>query len=108
MDLIRPNQVSSASSCRRPAASVPQPYALAIATDANHIPHLYAANFKGGTVDVFDGDFNKVSSSATFVVPKLPPGCAVQYRRYHFQRQDPNFCSVCHTKRSVWTGPQDR
>jgi uncharacterized protein (TIGR03118 family) len=49
---------------------------LAIATDANHITHLYAANFKSGTVDVFDGDFNKVSSSATFVDPTLPSGYA--------------------------------
>src|SRR5262249_24807910 len=47
---------------------------LAMATDANHITHLYAANFKGGTVDVFDGDFNKVSSGTTFADPTLPPG----------------------------------
>jgi uncharacterized protein (TIGR03118 family) len=35
---------------------------LAILTDENGVPHLYAANFSGGVVDEFDGNFNYVKS----------------------------------------------
>jgi len=45
---------------------------LAIAQTANG-PMLYAANFRHGTVDVFDRDFNPVMS---FTDPHLPPGYA--------------------------------
>jgi uncharacterized protein (TIGR03118 family) len=49
---------------------------LAIATGADGTPHLYAANFRAGTVDVFDARFNKVSAPAAFVDPYLPRGYA--------------------------------
>jgi uncharacterized protein (TIGR03118 family) len=49
---------------------------LAIATDANGTTRLYAANFRAGTVDVFDTSFSQVSSSATFADPSLPRGYA--------------------------------
>ncbi len=35
---------------------------LAIARDTNGAPHIYAANFHAGVVDVFDGQFQYVSS----------------------------------------------
>jgi uncharacterized protein (TIGR03118 family) len=35
---------------------------LAILTDENGVPHLYAANFSGGVIDEFDGNFNLVKS----------------------------------------------
>lgn len=49
---------------------------LAIATDAAGTTRLYAANFKGGTVDVFDTSFGLVSSGSMFVDPSLPAGYA--------------------------------
>jgi uncharacterized protein (TIGR03118 family) len=49
---------------------------LAIATDANGTTRLYAANFRAGTVDVFDTAFTKVSSNHTFFDPSLPRGYA--------------------------------
>jgi len=45
---------------------------LAIARIADG-PMLYAANFRHGTVDVFDENFNQVKS---FTDPRLPPGYA--------------------------------
>ena len=35
---------------------------LAILNDENGVPHLYAANFSGGVIDEFDGNFNYVKS----------------------------------------------
>jgi uncharacterized protein (TIGR03118 family) len=42
---------------------------LAIVTDENGVPHLYAANFSGGVVDEFDGNFNYVKSFTDENVP---------------------------------------
>ncbi len=56
-----------------PAAGTGAVYkGLAIAQTAKG-PMLYAANFRHGTVDVFDQNFNQVSS---FTDPKLPAGYA--------------------------------
>jgi uncharacterized protein (TIGR03118 family) len=49
---------------------------LAIATAADGSTHLYAANFRAGTVDVFDAAFRKVSAPDAFVDPYLPRGYA--------------------------------
>lgn len=46
---------------------------LAMARDTNGAPHLYAANFHAGVVDVFDGQFQYVSS---FTDSNLPPNFA--------------------------------
>ncbi len=39
-------------------------------------PRLYAANFSGGTVDMFNGQFDRVITAGNFVDPKLPVGYA--------------------------------
>jgi uncharacterized protein (TIGR03118 family) len=49
---------------------------LAIATDTNGITRLYAANFRAGTVDVFDTSFQPVISVNAFADPSLPRGYA--------------------------------
>ena len=49
---------------------------LAIATDTNGITRLYAANFRAGTVDVFDTSFKPVISVNAFADPSLPRGYA--------------------------------
>ena len=49
---------------------------LAIATDADGTTRLYAANFRSGTVDVFDASFNQVFSNSAFADPYLPRGYA--------------------------------
>lgn len=49
---------------------------LAIATGADGATHLYAANFRAGTVDVFNTSFTKVSAPTAFVDPYLPRGYA--------------------------------
>lgn len=46
---------------------------LAIARETNGVPQLYAANFHAGVVDVFDGQFQYVSS---FTDSNLPPNFA--------------------------------
>ncbi len=39
--------------------------------------YLYVANFRGGTVDVFDGDFNQIPRvDDSFTDPKIPAGFA--------------------------------
>jgi uncharacterized protein (TIGR03118 family) len=48
---------------------------LAIASTADG-PILYAADFHNARVDMFDGDFNVISDSTTFVDPDLPAGFA--------------------------------
>src|SRR5207245_4577451 len=42
---------------------------LAIARDTNNAPHIYAADFHNGKVDMFDGQFQFVRS---FTDPDLP------------------------------------
>jgi uncharacterized protein (TIGR03118 family) len=49
---------------------------LAIASRADGTAYLYAANFRAGTVDVFDASFKKVSEPNAFVDPYLPAGYA--------------------------------
>jgi uncharacterized protein (TIGR03118 family) len=46
---------------------------LAIVTDESGVPHLYAANFSGGVIDEFDGNFKYVRS---FTDPNLPDSFA--------------------------------
>jgi uncharacterized protein (TIGR03118 family) len=48
---------------------------LALATSGG-APHLYAANFHAGTVDVFDSTFTQVHLDGSFTDPKLPKGYA--------------------------------
>ena len=48
--------------------------ALAFAPDGS--PRLYAANFRAGSVDVFDASFAAISSPQAFVDPFLPAGYA--------------------------------
>ena len=48
---------------------------LAIAATLNG-SFLYASNFHDGTVDVFDGQFQKVTSPGGFTDPRLPTGYA--------------------------------
>ncbi|MEO8025046.1 MAG: TIGR03118 family protein [Bryobacteraceae bacterium] len=47
---------------------------MAFATDAQGMTRLYAANFAGGTVDVFDTKFSPIPSVNAFVDPYLPSG----------------------------------
>jgi len=47
-----------------------------IASDPNSTALLYAANFRAGTVDVYDGTWTKVSVPGAFTDPNLPPGYA--------------------------------
>lgn len=42
---------------------------LAIVTDESGVPHLYAANFSGGVIDEFDGNFHYVKSFTDENVP---------------------------------------
>jgi uncharacterized protein (TIGR03118 family) len=49
---------------------------LAMATDTSNTTRLYAANFRAGTVDVFDTAFKPVVSVNAFVDPHLPNGHA--------------------------------
>jgi uncharacterized protein (TIGR03118 family) len=51
---------------------------LTIATDANGKTLLYAANFRSGQIDVFDANFDKVTSlpPGAFTDPNLPKGYA--------------------------------
>ena len=51
---------------------------LTILRDTNGAPHIYAANFHGNSVDVFDGTFNYVSSFTDTTLPAnfAPFNCA--------------------------------
>ena len=49
---------------------------LTMATDTNGITRLYAANFRAGTVDVFNTSFTLVPSIPAFFDPDLPRGYA--------------------------------
>lgn len=48
---------------------------LAIANNGSG-DHLYATNFRFGTIEVFDTDYNLVSLSGTFADPAIPAGFA--------------------------------
>jgi uncharacterized protein (TIGR03118 family) len=48
---------------------------LALATNGSNT-YLYATDFHNGTVDVLDGNFNKVSLGGSFTDPSLPAGYA--------------------------------
>jgi len=48
---------------------------LALATNAAG-QHLYAANFRGATVDVFDRNFSPVTVAGSFSDPQIPAGFA--------------------------------
>lgn len=47
-----------------------------IASDPASTALLYAANFRAGRVDVYDGSWNKISMPGAFTDPALPPGYA--------------------------------
>jgi uncharacterized protein (TIGR03118 family) len=49
---------------------------LALANRSNGGPTLYAANFRDGTVDIFDSSFTPVTIPGAFVDPNLPAGYA--------------------------------
>lgn len=49
---------------------------LALATDPQGEAFLYAANFRAGTVEVFDQDFHPVQRPRTFRDPEMPAGFA--------------------------------
>jgi uncharacterized protein (TIGR03118 family) len=49
---------------------------LALGTDSNGHTLLYATNFNGGTVDVFDQNFQAVHKAGSFSDPNLPVGYA--------------------------------
>ena len=49
---------------------------LAIATDRGGMTRLYAANFRAGTVDMFDTTFKQIPLYGAFSDPYLPPGYA--------------------------------
>lgn len=49
---------------------------LALATDAGGQSFLYAANFRAGTIDVFDSGFRAVNRPGAFRDPALPSGFA--------------------------------
>jgi uncharacterized protein (TIGR03118 family) len=49
---------------------------LALATDAFGQSFLYAANFRAGTIDVFDSSFRAVNRPGAFRDPTLPSGFA--------------------------------
>src|SRR5436190_4655863 len=49
---------------------------LAIATDRGGTTRLYAANFRAGTVDIFDTTFTQIPLYGAFSDPYLPPGYA--------------------------------
>jgi len=48
---------------------------LALATNGSNT-YLYAMDFRNGTVDVFDTNFNKVTLGGSFTDPSLPAGYA--------------------------------
>jgi uncharacterized protein (TIGR03118 family) len=50
--------------------------ALAPRAQSKKGPMLYAANFHAGTIDVFDQNFNPVSTPGAFTDPNLPKGVA--------------------------------
>jgi len=48
---------------------------LAMAADGSNT-YLYAANFRAGTIDVFNSSYNQVSLGSSFTDPNLPAGYA--------------------------------
>src|SRR5262249_8914315 len=57
------------------SATAAQYTGMAVA-NTNNGPVLYAANFRGGTIDVFDADFAPTTNQGGFVDPNLPAGFA--------------------------------
>jgi uncharacterized protein (TIGR03118 family) len=51
-------------------------YKGAAAANAANGPQLYAANFHDGTVDVFDTNFNSITTPGGFMDPNVPAGFA--------------------------------
>ncbi len=49
---------------------------LALATDSQGQPLLYATNFSAGTIEVFDSDFQPAAVSGSFTDPDMPAGFA--------------------------------
>jgi uncharacterized protein (TIGR03118 family) len=49
---------------------------LAIGTNSANQPLLYAANFRAGTIDVFDSTFHATTVSGGFTDPNIPSGYA--------------------------------
>ena len=47
-----------------------------LAIDGTTNPHLYAANFHAGTIDVFDSAYNQVTLAGAFRDPKIPANYA--------------------------------
>ena len=47
-----------------------------LAIDNSSSPHLYAANFRAGTIDVFDSGYSQVTLAGAFSDPKIPAGYA--------------------------------
>jgi len=47
-----------------------------LAIDGSASPHLYAANFHAGTVDVFDSGYSQVALAGAFTDPKIPANYA--------------------------------
>jgi len=47
-----------------------------LAIDGSGSPHLYAANFHAGTIDVFDSAYNQVTLAGAFSDPKIPANYA--------------------------------
>ena len=43
-----------------------------LAIDGSASPHLYAANFHAGTIDVFDSAYNQVTLAGAFSDPRIP------------------------------------
>lgn len=79
---------------------------LAIGVDAGNT-YLYATNFRAGTIDVLDSNFNKVSLGGSFTDPTLPAGYApfgiqssggrlyVSYALQNAQKHDDVACPGC-------------
>jgi uncharacterized protein (TIGR03118 family) len=73
---------------------------VTIATNIDNVTRLYAANFRTGTVDVFDTSYARVQVSGNFADPTIPAGFApfnvqeinrrliVTYARQDAARQD--------------------
>jgi len=65
------------NSAHRAPGTAPVYKGLALATDATGATFLYAANFRDGTVDVFDSSFTPVTTvNGAFIDPSLPRGYA--------------------------------
>ena len=66
------NPLVDATNAIQVASLTNSKYTGAAIAGAAATPHLYAANFHAGTIDVYDRDFHKVTLSGHFVDPTLP------------------------------------